>query len=289
MELDKLWNFLRNRVVITLFLIFVLLSTVVLVWPFCSRGIERIQRRHYGIPSEVYLGDLNIGGYYLFEVEELLISESSKIVRWPTPAKIDHKGVITQEIWGRILDLSATMERVENAQEGEYVTPVFASIYPSLLTQEILTLSNTLGVFHTYIGGTEERLQNIKLAGSLVNFTLLMPDQVFSFNSTVGEPSKQRGFQEAPIIVGEEIVPGYGGGICQVSSTLYNAVLKAKLKIIERYSHSKKVSYVPAGQDATVAYDYLDFKFVNSQDNPILVRVWVWGRRLQIGLYGPEK
>jgi vancomycin resistance protein YoaR len=108
------------------------------------------------------------------------------------------------------------------------------------------------------------RTDNIKLAALKTNGTLLYPGSIFSFNEIVGPREKECGFKEALEIVDGEFVPGIGGGICQVSSTLYNAVLLANLDIVERSNHSRPLSYVPLGQDATVAYDALDFKFSNN-------------------------
>ncbi|AZR72408.1 hypothetical protein BBF96_02765 [Anoxybacter fermentans] len=245
-------------------------------------------RSYYGIPKGVWLGEKKIGGLYPDEVRNLLLQAADDFVRWPEPARLDNKGNVTHEVWGRILDLSATMELIESAKEGDVIEPVFCSIYPLLLSSEILALTRLLGVYHTFVGGTEDRYHNIKLAGSLINFTLLMPNEVFSFNQKVGEPTPERGFKRAPIIIKDKMVLGYGGGICQVSSTLYNAALQANLKIIERHTHSKKVNYVPPGKDATVAYDYLDLKFINSLEYPILIRVWLRGNKLIIGIYGRE-
>lgn len=277
-----------NRVLVTLFLVIILLVSCVLVWWFVTGKSERWHRKKYGIPAGVRLEKMEIGGYYPEEVRKLLLEEASILVRWPRSASIDREGVVTPEAWGQILDLEATMDRVETAQAGEVVHPVLVVINPDLLSEEIFALNRTLGLYYTMVGGSDDRLHNIKIGGKLLNFTLLMPGEVFSFIKRVGKPSAERGFREAPIIVGEEFIPGFGGGLCQISTTLYNAVLQAKLEVVERYPHSQQINYVPPGMDAAVAYDYLDFKFCNSLNDPILVRVNVWGRRLQIGIYGPD-
>ena len=103
---------------------------------------------------------------------------------------------------------------------------------------------------------------------------MLTPGTIFSFNQVVGEASLNNGFKEAPIIVNEQFVMGAGGGICQVSSTIYNAALDAGLSIIERHNHGLPVSYLPPGLDATVAYDYLDLKFQNNLKTNILIHAY---------------
>ena len=283
------WGWKRNRVLVTLFLVIILLASCFFTWWFVTGESERWHRKKYGIPAGVCLGNIEIGGYYPEEVRKLLVEESKKLVKWPCSASIDRQGVVTPEIWGQILDLEATVDLVKTAQAGEVVYPVMVMIYPDLRSEEIFALNRTLGLYYTIVGGSEDRLHNIKTGGKLLNYTLLMPGEIFSFVRTVGEPSTERGFREAPVIVGEEFVPGVGGGLCQISTTLYNAVLKANLEVMERYPHSQQINYVPAGMDAAVAYDYLDFKFRNSLKYPILVKVNVWGRRLQIGIYGPDR
>ncbi|MCK4260797.1 MAG: VanW family protein [Halanaerobiales bacterium] len=270
------------------FLIICILAVLIFILPFLTSTIKQYNRLYYGIPKGVQIGNINISGYYPQEVRNLLLKEGLNLVCWPESASLSHNGVITQEKWGKILDLPATMARLESAKEGDIIDPVFVFITPSLTSKEILSVTRSLGVFDTFIGGTKDRYHNIELAGKLINFTLILPEEVFSFNQSVGSPVKERGFLRAPIIVDNELVPGYGGGICQLSSTLYNAALKAQLKIIERHSHSKKVNYVPPGKDATVAYDYLDFKFINSLNYPILIRVWVEGNRLKVGIFGSD-
>lgn len=138
----------------------------------------------------------------------------------------------------------------------------------------------------SFNSGDSNRTENIKLAALKTNGTILYPGQIFSFNEIVGPREKEYGFKEALEIVDGEFVPGIGGGICQVSSTLYNAVLLANLDIVERYNHSKPLSYVPLGRDATVAYDSLDFKFRNNTDGPLLIMTEVEDNKLVVGILG---
>ena len=134
--------------------------------------------------------------------------------------------------------------------------------------------NNILGTYATKLTDkTENRLHNINLGVSKLNGTKVEPGAIFSFNDVIGERSEKTGFKEAIIFDGHgNKTEGYGGGLCQISSTLYNAVLGASLSVEERHEHSHSVPYVNAGDDATVSY-YAneDFKFTNSLDVPITI------------------
>ena len=129
-----------------------------------------------------------------------------------------------------------------------------------------------LGTSTTIYDSTNiNRSTNINIACEKINGTILEPGETFSFNKIVGERTAKSGFKEALIYAGGEVDYGLGGGICQISSTLYNAVLKANLDVIERKNHSMTVSYLPVGLDASVSYGSVDFKFTNSRTYPIKI------------------
>ncbi|GAA0744573.1 VanW family protein [Clostridium oceanicum] len=118
---------------------------------------------------------------------------------------------------------------------------------------------------------SSERMNNIKIATDSINGTLLMPNDIFSFNKIVGPRTLKKGYKKAPVIVGTKAQPGLGGGICQVSSTLYNCILEANLKPVEREHHSIPSHYVELGRDATVNYGSIDLKFKNTLKYPIYI------------------
>ncbi|HWQ43108.1 MAG TPA: cell wall-binding repeat-containing protein [Desulfosporosinus sp.] len=143
-----------------------------------------------------------------------------------------------------------------------------------------------IGQYSTEFDSTlVNRTENVHLAAMALDGKLLAPGERFSFNDSVGERTNEAGYKEALIIEGNTFTPGLGGGVCQVSSTLYNAVMLAKLEIIERHPHSLPVSYVPSGQDATVAYPVLDFKFRNSTNAYFLIRSLIEGNTLTMQLF----
>ena len=130
------------------------------------------------------------------------------------------------------------------------------------------------------------RTENLRLAAKALDGKLLAPGERFSFNESVGERTAEAGYKEALIIEGNTFTPGLGGGVCQVSSNLYNAVILAHLEILERHPHSLPIDYVPPGQDATVSFPILDFRFKDSTEAYLLIRSFVEGNTLNFQLYG---
>lgn len=130
----------------------------------------------------------------------------------------------------------------------------------------------TLASYTTiYDAGVYNRAHNIALAAKTINGTILLPGETFSYNGVLGNTNQEKGYKVGTAYVGGKVVESYGGGICQVSSTLYNAVLYANLEIVERHNHSYVVNYVPAGRDATVAYGGKNFRFKNTRSYPIKI------------------
>jgi vancomycin resistance protein YoaR len=140
-----------------------------------------------------------------------------------------------------------------------------------------------LSSFTTDLGTHNEsnRVHNIRLSMNSIQKTVLFPGEIFSFHDTIGDSTNGKlGYKPAAVIIGKEFATDYGGGICQVSSTLFNAVAKANLQVTERHSHSLPVDYVPKGQDATVSYPDLDFKFKNNSLYPIRVETSLQGSKV---------
>ena len=135
------------------------------------------------------------------------------------------------------------------------------------------TTNNEISSYSTELKDKSDgRLVNIGITCSTLNGTIVHPGETFSFNQVVGKPTAEKGYQEASVIIDHKTEKGIGGGNCQVSSTLYNAVLEAgNLTIIERHEHGKDVTYVPDGRDAAVSYGSLDFKFRNDLNYDIRI------------------
>ncbi|MBQ6998938.1 MAG: VanW family protein [Clostridia bacterium] len=172
----------------------------------------------------------------------------------------------------------------------EYAIPLTIT-EPEMTTEELdkSLFGDCLGTYTTrYNAGEVGRTKNVTLAARAINNIVLEKGQVFSYNGIVGERSTARGYAGAKVYANGEVVEGLGGGICQVSSTLYNAVLYADLEIVSRTCHSLPVAYVPLGRDATVAYGSIDFKFKNQYDSPVKVLSSVGGGVLTISIYGKK-
>ena len=147
---------------------------------------------------------------------------------------------------------------------------------------------NVSGEFSTNITDkTPARLNNIQLAVNKLNGATIKPGETFSFNNYIGPRTSEAGYQEAIIFDGHgNKTKGYGGGICQISSTLYNAVLNAGLEVIERHEHSHEVPYIEAGKDATVSYGADDFKFKNNSRRTITINASTTDDVLAISIKG---
>lgn len=141
--------------------------------------------------------------------------------------------------------------------------------------------------FSTSLGASGPgRSFNVEAAAKAVDGTVLPPGAVFDYGKAIQKAQTETGFREAPVIVNGKLQPGTGGGICQVSSTLYNAALRSGLEIVERRNHSLPVSYLPKGLDATFAEGYINFRFRNNTGKYLIIKAGVSGRSLTIKLFG---
>ncbi|WP_042195605.1 VanW family protein [Paenibacillus camerounensis] len=148
------------------------------------------------------------------------------------------------------------------------------------IERKIMQFSTSLGL------SGPGRTHNVDAAAKAVNGTILPPDAVFDYGKAIEKAQQESGLREAPVIVNGKLQPGTGGGICQVSSTLYNAAIRAGLEIVERRNHSLPVSYLPKGQDATFAQGYINFRFRNNTGKYLIIKAAVEGRTLTIKLFG---
>ena len=147
-------------------------------------------------------------------------------------------------------------------------------------------ITGLVGSYETIYGGIPNRIHNVQLVAHLVDDKLIAPGATFSFNGTTGERTAAKGFLEAPVIINGELSTGLGGGICQVSTTVFNAAYEAGLPITTRTNHALYISHYPLGRDATVDYPDIDLKFVNDTDHWLLLRTFVGSSSLVVSLYG---
>jgi vancomycin resistance protein YoaR len=151
---------------------------------------------------------------------------------------------------------------------------------------QAMGIVGTVGSYETVYGGIANRIHNVQLVAHLVDHKFIAPGETFSFNGTTGERSAAKGFLEAPVIVNGELQTGLGGGVCQVSTTVFNAAYEAGLPITTRTNHALYISHYPLGRDATVDYPGIDLKFVNDTKHWLLLRTWVGSSSLTVVLYG---
>lgn len=200
------------------------------------------------------------------------------------------------ELTEMILESLKNLEK-ENKENSYKIEIPVAKTPPEYETKDVnnLGIKELIGTGKSkFVGSIPSRIHNIKLASSKFNGVLIKPDEVFSFNKTLGEVSKETGYQQAYIIKEGQTVLGDGGGVCQVSTTLFRAALNAGLPIIERQAHAYRVSYYeqdsPPGLDATVFDPSPDLKFKNDTGNHILIQVKVDtnAKTLAFELYGTK-
>ncbi len=200
---------------------------------------------------------------------------------------------ITPEVIGVEIDNDKAKKILEENKDSTSSYKIPAKItYPAVTAAELeAEYTDTLiGTYSSnYETSSANRKENIRLASEKINGRILNPGEVFSFNDVVGPRTEATGFKVAHVYSGNKVVDGVGGGICQVSSTLYNAVVFADLEIVYRTNHSIPVSYVPLGRDATVSYGTIDFKFKNNKETPVKLEVIADGNRLTVNVYGRKK
>jgi len=208
-------------------------------------------------------------------------------------AKFAADGSIRPERPGRRLDRTAFESQFYTyfyGTGGADIEPPVLPV-PAKIDSELLVGLNekVIGRYVTYYNPrNRNRSHNIELASRTLDSTVVFPGETFSFNRTIGRRTVERGYREAPVIVRGELSEGVGGGICQVSSTLFNAVDNAGLQIVERYAHSRHVAYVPPGRDATVSWYGPDFAFRNTLNQPVLIRSYAANGMMRVVLYSTE-
>lgn len=194
---------------------------------------------------------------------------------------------IYPEVEGIDFDVENAKKLIEEEKE-EYEIPLIIT-NPSKTVKEIGTeaFPDLLATFSTnYSASNVDRTTNLKLAAQKINGTVLLVGEEFSYNKVVGERTIQAGYKNAPTFSNGQVVDGLGGGICQISSTLYDAVVMANLKVTTRRNHQFVTSYVAAGKDATVVWGSQDFKFVNTRKYPIRITATVNGGVATIQVWG---
>lgn len=209
----------------------------------------------------------------------------------PSPARYDiPTGKVVDGTVGVSLDPQAAAFALEAAAPGETIRLPAEVTYPSMTAAELeaVLFRDVLGTVTTKVGGTSVRRNNVRLAGECCNGVILNDGDVFDYNAVVGKRTTARGFGAAPAYVNGETVETVGGGICQVSSTIYYATLLANLEIVERYAHRYAPSYITWGMDATVSWGGPEFRFRNDTGYPIRLDVSYENNKITVNIVGTK-
>ena len=238
---------------------------------------------------------LNIPPVFTFDEKaaaEWLSAESEKVGRKPINASLVVEGNTVTAMPGKAgieIDTKKSLERIVEAinsgtREADLVTVI---AQPKISIEDFRGIDGVVASYSTpYKPWQRDRSHNLRIACRAINGTLIKPSEVFSYNKVVGPRLKKFGFRDALMFVNGEVEAGTGGGVCQVSTTMYNTALLADMKIVRRQHHSQPVHYAPVGRDATVAYPALDFRFKNTSDAPIYIMASVGKRTVNITFLG---
>ncbi|MGI5997521.1 MAG: VanW family protein [Lutispora sp.] len=241
--------------------------------------------------------DITIGFSYDKEkVAQFIKNISKEIDSEPIDATIrlvSGKFQITDEKPGSRLDQEKAVNMISEAIDSKSIANVelpVEVIDAEITRADLSNITDKLGEYSTsFNASNESRSYNIKLATKSVTDVLVRPGETFSLNKTIGPRLAKYGYRTAKVIINNEYVDGIGGGICQVSSTLYNAALLANLKIVERKNHSLPSSYIAMGRDATISGDYIDFKFMNNTPYPLYIYGEVKSNQVRFSIYGKNE
>ena len=230
------------------------------------------------IPTQItYPDDINVLGIHNDIYKEMKNAYFTK----------DPYAVFAEQV-GVDFSVNEMVNIISSDKNAEEYSIDLTYTYPETTVQDLgkEAFPDLLGKYSTEYVNNPDRTTNLRLASNKIDGYVVMPGETFSYNQVVGKRTIAAGYKNAAIYENGEVTDGVGGGVCQISSTLYNAVIAADLEIMERHNHSFVSTYVPAGQDATVAWGSLDFKFRNNRDYPIKIDSTVSNGTVKILIYG---
>lgn len=206
-------------------------------------------------------------------------------------AAFTDNGKIISSRTGVSFDLEAAEKAVMEAAEGEELTFDFILTEPEITETDLMAMlyKDVLGEYVTYGGGTSSRITNIKLACQACDGVIIQPGETFSYNETLGERTAEKGYQSAVVYANGQVSTGIGGGICQVSSTLFAACLYADLEIVQRSNHSRTVAYLPLGMDAAVSWGGPDLQIKNNTKFPVKLQVSYAENQVSVKVLGMKR
>ncbi|MGH4124561.1 MAG: VanW family protein [Clostridium sp.] len=225
-------------------------------------------------------------------IKEIIKENSKKLTDAALVKNNSDQLIITKEEYGYTVDYAilkqAVVNKINNIEQEQtlVVQSELKKIEPNIKENDLKGINTIISTVTTdFVNSGENRSENIRVASKAIDGKILMPGDVFSFNDEVGERSIERGYKTAKGIIDNKIVDDIGGGVCQVSTTLYNAILRTKIASVERYPHTLRSSYIGQGLDATVAYGLLDYRFKNTYSYPIYIESIVQDKTVTFNVY----
>ena len=236
-------------------------------------------------PGRIYVADAQILPAKTMTAQAIHDATAGDVKNAGYDAATD--SIIPERI-GAEFDVTAAQAKLDAAAPGETVTLDAEVQLPAVTAEELegVLFRDVLGQCRTHVSGTSARINNVKLSAAACNGVVLNTGDVFSYNATTGQRTTAKGYQAAPAYVQGETVDEVGGGVCQTSSTLYYACLRANLEITERYAHRYVPAYIDWGMDATVSWGGPDYKFTNNTNYPIKIVATYSGGYLTIKILG---
>lgn len=233
-------------------------------------------------------------GYDKACLDEILRAKVDELAAPPRNASVSFSAagdvVIETEKPQLVLDYVQVVKAVEEKINAQDFSPLMLQPsqvdLPTLRKEQLAAINTILGEYTTYYGGDENRSANIYKGSAAISGALIAPGETFSFNDTTGLRTYEAGYLSAPVFINGELVPDAGGGICQVSTTMFNAVLLAGLDVVQRTPHFAPVGYTEIGRDATVADNSIDFIWVNSAKSPVYVMATAGGGAINVKILG---
>lgn len=200
---------------------------------------------------------------------------------------------VTEHQTGMVLEeeklVASLKEVLPKLEPGAKLEASLVIDEPKVTSDALKMIDGRLSTFTTnYSTSAAGRKHNVGFAASLINGTVLMPGETFSYNAEIGPVTLRAGFKNAGVFIGDKIEDGVGGGLCQVSSTLYQAALHSNMGIEQRRNHSMAVAYLKPGMDAVVYSPYLDLKFKNNYPNPVYIQAYGDNNNLSVSIYGHQ-
>lgn len=262
-------------------------------------GREGTDKERYAVGNTLLKDGMDIEVEFTYEDEamqtalEKVAEEFDRHAEDSTVSRSNGKFVVTEEKVGRVMNQEETKANVaavlETKVSGE--AKIVAEVEePKITAEDNSHVTDLIGTYKTtYTMSDKNRNTNLAVGCNYINGTVLAPGDVFSANVELGPQTYAGGYRDAAVYNNGKVESGIAGGVCQVTTTLYNAAIMAELEIVERHPHSMTVGYVPLGRDAAVAGTYKDLKFRNNTEYPILIEAYASGGNLVMNIYGHEE